>query len=255
MLLLGWSLPASAADFWQRTKGRALTAEAETLQALYRALEGSSDSIDELLVRVSIVDVARGKVYQEPLTLVYVLRTRRLLGLPRLRGDTGRLREVTEGDGSGETVALAAIELGRLLRLEGDGAGAKLELDRGVARAWRSETLVEARLMRGFLAIEQADPLGARADFEAALAFDLGRSQLALALSGLALSDLERGDGAGARRLLSRARALLLAGNSAMSVQPADRPELLPRDRSALLELEGRLQSSAGDGDEDDLDP
>lgn len=256
-LLVGlvlWSLPTSAADFWQRTKGRERTSERETLQALYRALAGTSDSIDELLVRTSIVDDARGKIYEDPLTLVYVLRARRLLGLARQPDDVLRLRAASESEASGETVALAAIELGRLLRLDGDLARARAEFDRALGRAWQSPTRVEAHFLRGFLAVEQADLAGARADFQAALAFDLGRSQLSLALMSLALVDHERGDAAEARRLYARARRLSRGGSAVNGGRAVDRPELLASDRARLLEVESLLES-AGHGDEDDLDP
>src|SRR5688572_26537218 len=204
--------PSLAADFWERTHGRAKAAERETLESIFRAEAGTSDSIDELHVRVAIVDVARGKRYRQVLTLVYVLRTRRLLGLSSLPGELALLEAITQGEGPGEAVALAALELGRILRSSGDLPAARTEFDRALGRAWRSEARVEGYLMRGFLGVEEGDLERARADFLAALAFDLERPLLALTLEGLALVDLSRGDLPEARRLLKRAREIESGG-------------------------------------------
>jgi hypothetical protein len=256
-LLVGivlWTLPASAADFWRWTKGQARASERETLQALHRAFSGSSDSIDELLVRTAMVDAARGKEYDEPLTLIYVLRMRRLLGLGHQERDLASLSAITEGGAPAETVALAAIELGRLRRLGGDAVRARAAFDLALGRAWQNETRIEAHIFRAFLALEEGDLLSARADFLALLGFDLGRSRLGLALTSLAAVELERGDVAEARRLFVRAKKLVLAGNTESGVGFVDRPELLPSDKARLSKLESLLES-AGHGDEDDLDP
>jgi len=240
-LFVGQPAPAHAADFWQRAQGRASAAERETREALFRAEAGTSDALDEHLVRVSMVDVARGKVYGEALTLVYVVRTRRLLGLSSLPGELGLLEAITASDGPVETVALAALELSRLHRLQGDLTRARVELDRALGCAWRSELRIEAYLMRGWLALEQNELGQARSDFQAVLAYDPGRSRLALALASLAQVDLLRGDVPEARRLLGRARETADGGGAVSPIQPSQRPELLPRDRRALEELAGRL--------------
>ena len=241
-VLVFCTLPASGADLWPRTKHPLVPRERETLQALYRAMEGTADSVDELLVRVSIVDVAKGKDYEDPLTLVYVLRARRLLGLPRLAGDDQLLRSVSDREGSSEAASLAAVELARIYRQAGEGDRARVELDRALRSAWRSETRIEAHLMRGWLAVEGGDLPRARADFRATLAFDLGRSQLALSLTSLAWVELLRGDVPEARRLLARARDISSDG-ARVGTDPLDRPELMDRDRLALRDMARRLAS------------
>jgi len=238
------ALPARGADVWQRVKHGARSDERETLEALERTLEGTADSLDALLVRVSMVDVAKGRRYEDPLTLVYVLRARRLLGLPSLPGQAQLLGAVGEDSASKEVATLAAIELSPLLRQEGETARAHAELDRALGLAWRSDVRVEALLMRGWLAVEQGDLAGARADFRATLTFDLGRAVLSLALASLAYVELLHGDVPEARRLYGRATELSSSGTTVRRSAFADRPELSKRDRDALLELERRLGGS-----------
>lgn len=246
---------ARAADFWARTAGRIRKSELEVTEALFRTQEGTSDELDELVVRTAMVDAARGRRFELGLTTVLVLRTRRLLGLPRARGDVALLESVIDGGPNAETTALAALELGRLLRIDGDLGRAAVEFDRALGSAWRSETRAEAHLMRGWFAAERGDAPAARADFRAALTFDLGRSQLALGLSSLAYAEALAGDLGAAREHYARAREISSSGEGVSRVLPSERPELLPADRSALEGLDRRLRASAADGDEDHLDP
>lgn len=241
LLVLAVPGRAAGADFWQRLRGHRIPAERETQQALFRAEAGTSDAVDELVVRVAMVDGARGKRYGEALTTTIAARTRRLLGLPRAKGDEAELRAIVERDEAAEITALAALELGRLLRLQGDVAGAALEYERAVGRAWQTRTRVEAHLMRGWLAVAAGDWPSAAADFRSTLAFELSRSELGLALASLAYVDLATGDAREARRHWDRSREVLAGGEAISPVAPRDRPELLPADRAALDELERRL--------------
>lgn len=252
---LGVTPLARAADLWAKAAGRDRSREREVLVALARTQEGTSDALDELLVRTAMVDAARGKRYDLGLTTVLALRARRLLGLPRVPGDLDLLRQVIEAGQEAETTALAALELGRLWRSEGEPGKAALEFDRALGSAWRSETRVEAHLMRGWFAASRGDARMAQADFRAALTFDLGRSQLALSLASLAYAEALAGDLGAARGHYARARAVWSSGEAVSLVLPSQRPELLPHDRSALDSLERRLRPSATDGDEDHLDP
>lgn len=235
------ALPARGADVWQRAKNQERPDERETLEALHRTLEGTSDSLDALLVRVSQVDFAKGRQYKDPLALVYVLRTRRLLGLPSLPGQARLLLSATEESASKEVATLGAIELALLFRQEGETDRAHAEFDRALGLAWRSDVRVEALLMRGWLSVEQGDLAGAGADFRAMLAFELGRVRLSLALASLSYVELLRGDLPEARRLYGRATELLSSGTTVSRSAFADRPELSRRDRAALRELERRL--------------
>jgi len=253
--MLGVTRPARAVDLWARAARRSLAAEREVQTALFRTQEGTSDDLDMLLVRTAMIEAARGKRYELGLTTVQVIRTRRLLGLPRAPGDAALLRSVIDDASEAETTALAALELGRLHRLAGEPEAAALEFDRALGAAWRSETRIEAHLMRGWLAVEREQARMALAEFRAALEFELGRAQLVLCLSSLAHAEVLAGDLGSARRHFLRAGAIASSGETVSQVVPSERPELLPVDRAALEALEQRVRASAADGDEDDFDP
>lgn len=242
LVMMASARSALSADLWPQTKGEGREAERATCQALFRTQEGTSDSIDDLLVRTAMVEMSRGWKYEEGLTIVHAVRARRLLGLSRVRGDVAALRAVTERDEAAETIALAALELGRLYRIEGDATLARLEFDRAVGRAWRSETRAEAHLMRGWFEISAGGLARARADFRTILAFDLERPQLVLLLSSLAHVALLAGDAAEARQYWQRAREVQASGNTVSRLEPSERPELLPSDRDALVLLPRRLE-------------